>query len=514
VCLFAKKCVVRELLSCYLSQQDFFPFSCETIYVVPGLRKMASLRNNPVMFCVILLSGMWVAATTYHSQTRQGAVVAQGCADLKDPTKMFTCSSDADCGCNAFNCQGGFCTAVENTYCAITAKTAYGLGNVIVFAFYLYGAYGHPVALSKDAASSILEIWEAKPPGSPFQAMSRLESSFNIAPTTILTQIRVLLLLDTSGSVQPNIEDVKNAVNTLLQSLQKERAKANSRSSTFTVCMNIRAFAGNINYREVTAGFQQDIDVVLRNIETSSWSPVDGDPSTNLNGAYIDGMDLFDGRNADTEQQCQNSEVSVVSNFILLFTDGRDQANIKTQKEVIQKLGKVSNKVRTYGVTLKSDETFADLMKEYCQTGVFAIDSYVGIADAFQKVVTMEVAQASNFYVYQYCTPMRSGKAVVSMRFNTSAVQKSRVVDDTVTVDSASFDRNQPLCHKDNIQTTPSAKDVRLLIQLDNSNLAVRSTDLVRQKCELTAGATSLTASSYITSLASTVTAFVLVTIA
>ncbi len=194
---------------------------------------------------------------------------------------------------------------------------------------------------------------------------------------TIPYNIRTVLLIDNSSSLENSLNEVKQAALTFVD------------NKTLNQDVAIYTFSDKAYLLQ---DFTKD-DVLLRkainDIEL-------GYSSTNLYGAFITGLSrVYDYFSTEMIQK----------DFLVLFTDGDDTQNSHTLQEAINARGNKS----TFIVGLGSDLT-PNILNQLANPGPFyKADKISDLKTAYQKVQQDIQNYATSFYWLNYMTPKRSG---------------------------------------------------------------------------------------------------------
>jgi hypothetical protein len=245
--------------------------------------------------------------------------------------------------------------------------------NVAVF-FTVDTADGEPVA---GLEATDFKIYEDG------QLVSVDESQQTIINPEVAAEHYTLLLVDMSGSVTESdqvglIADAASSFTASLEGYQK---------------VGIYAFDGSEEihpvqpFRSNSAGIGR-----LRNFRTR-------DPSTNLHGALVQGVEVLDEAIAEGDSPLRFGT-------IVVFTDGTDRASRVSFGEMDDVLDKSGYDVFAIGVGNEIDEATLD---DIGHSGYVLIADSAAIANAFAAISERIIGFTKRFYLLSYCSPARAG---------------------------------------------------------------------------------------------------------
>eukprot|EP01064_Diplonema_japonicum_P020718 TRINITY_DN302_c6_g1_i1.p1 TRINITY_DN302_c6_g1~~TRINITY_DN302_c6_g1_i1.p1 ORF type:complete len:1935 (+),score=435.09 TRINITY_DN302_c6_g1_i1:68-5806(+) len=243
--------------------------------------------------------------------------------------------------------------------------------------------------------------------------VSKFESEPRI---TCFPDVVTLILLDTSGSIQSVGTEaaLKTAVVTYLQTLQ------NKLSVTHNVA--IYAFDGRAGIQRIQ-GFTSNTQTSIARMNAWSCMEAGGsfcqDDSTNLYGAVINA------------EQVMRAEVGAFvwrqKPYMVLFTDGTDQASRNTEAEALAALAqaKTDYTLDVYGVGIQGERRDGVMgldsasLARLAPAGASLAQNTDGIVAEFDKVANQIIAltQGTDTAAYRldYCSPKRSGVTTVTI---------------------------------------------------------------------------------------------------
>ncbi len=227
----------------------------------------------------------------------------------------------------------------------------------------------------------------------------------------------ILVVLDISGSVQPNVETVRKAILSFISVVKEKLGSADVR-------LSIRAFDGRAKLIDLlqergvlwdsNGGFFTDLDAAARLMQKAEMTNVD--PSSNVHGAVVEGITLLDSVDAQLS-------------FMLLFTDGTDQASLVKKQDAIDKV--TQSKALTFVVAMKgeADDNFVSAI---ATGGKFTLDSISELTVTFQRTAAYISLLSGNVYVFLYCSPRRSGTSSVQVYLDDKPASGNYTLDASV----------------------------------------------------------------------------------
>jgi len=234
------------------------------------------------------------------------------------------------------------------------------------------------------------------------QPVSVLESKQTILNPEVSASHYTLLLVDMSGSVAesgdvPVIVESTRGFSERVQKLQK---------------LSVYAFDGSPEIHAI-AGVDQLGSYKAR------------DPSTNLNGAILKGIDML-------HREMAGSPTPLTFGTLVVFTDGTDRAHRVTRDQLHDQLDKVDIDIIVMGVGTEID---GSELRSIGRAGAILIKDRKQIAQTFDQAAARIEAMSKRFYLLGYCSPARAGKHV--LRIETSA--QGRSGSQEYTFDAAGF---------------------------------------------------------------------------
>jgi hypothetical protein len=262
---------------------------------------------------------------------------------------------------------------------------------------------GQPVAGLQGEAFTIYEN------GTPISAY---ESRKTIQPKGQRFRMYTMVLLDLSGSVLSSgaFPQLREAAATFVDRVLSRDPESQR--------IAIYAFDGRQDVEEVV-GFTADalalkqglakleLQQCQRNADCagfadrrtcSGWRCVDD--STNLNGAVVLGLGRLEGQGE------LEPEIPFRKSALVLFTDGTDQAARVSERAAKEAVRASLSHVVTVGL---GGEVDASVLTALGKDGYYSAARPEQLTSAFDQVAARLSALAHRFYLFEYCSPKRSG---------------------------------------------------------------------------------------------------------
>jgi hypothetical protein len=224
--------------------------------------------------------------------------------------------------------------------------------------------------------------------------VSSYESDLQIVPTVAAYRMVTALVLDMSGSIvdSGNLSALQVAAKSFI---------ASSSADQFTA---IYLFDGREDIQEWVS-FTNDKSELEAGIDLlGTYETVD--PSTNLNGAVLDG--LF-----ELNQEATRYDDQIFWGNLVLFTDGSDQAGRVSDSDAVSAVRTSDYSVYTVGLGGEADGEHLDALGT---GGSLLATNVEDLETVFQDLATTLVNEASSVYVLAYCSPKRSGEHTLALR--------------------------------------------------------------------------------------------------
>ena len=123
------------------------------------------------------------------------------------------------------------------------------------------------------------------------------------------------------------------------------------------------------------------------------------DPSTNLNGAVIEGVHVL-------HRQMESAPVPLRFGTLVVFTDGTDRAHRASPDDVSRALDSAGFETYVIGVGQEVDR---GQLSRIGRSGTFASRNRSDIQRGFDEVGARIEASSKHYYLLSYCSPSRAG---------------------------------------------------------------------------------------------------------
>lgn len=258
--------------------------------------------------------------------------------------------------------------------------------NIAVY-FTVDTAEGEPIA---GLTAESFRIYEDGQP------VSILESKQTILNAEVAATHYTLLLVDMSGSVTesgdvPIIVESARAFTDRVQKFQK---------------VAVYAFDGSTDIHPIS-GFTSGPGASNGVDRLSTFKA--RDPSTNLNGAVVRGVEVL-------HQQMAASSTPLTFGTLVVFTDGTDRAHRVTRERLDEVLNGADVDVMVIGVGAEID---GGELRAIGRDGAIVSKDRGQIASSFDAAAARVEAFSKRYYLLGYCSPARAGRH--TLRIETSA---------------------------------------------------------------------------------------------
>lgn len=222
------------------------------------------------------------------------------------------------------------------------------------------------------------------------QPVSILESKQTILNAEVAATHYTLLLVDMSGSVTesgdvPIIVESARAFSDRVQKFQK---------------VAVFAFDGSPEIRQIS-GFSSGPGAASGADQLASFEG--RDPSTNLNGAVVKGIDVL-------HRQMSTSTTPLTFGTLVVFTDGTDRAHRVTRDKVQEVLDATDIDVLVIGVGAEID---GSELRAIGRSGAIVSKDRAQVASSFEAAAARVEAFSKRYYLLGYCSPARAGEHVL-----------------------------------------------------------------------------------------------------
>ena len=125
------------------------------------------------------------------------------------------------------------------------------------------------------------------------------------------------------------------------------------------------------------------------------------DPSTNLNGAVIEGLKVLD-------KALEHAPTPLKFGSLVVFTDGTDRAHRVARPDLDKALGEAQEKDTALYVIGVGKEIDNGELKNIGRTDSFLSHDPAALAKAFDTIASRVEAYTKSFYLLSYCSPARA----------------------------------------------------------------------------------------------------------
>jgi len=255
--------------------------------------------------------------------------------------------------------------------------------NVAVY-FTVETRNGDPVA---NLTPQDFHIYEDKQP------VSILESKQTILNPEIAAIHYTLLLVDLSGSVvdsgeMPALIEAASTFGDRVGPYQKVAVYTFDGSPHLT---QVVPFGGNVRGGVAALATRRP-----------------SDPSTNLNGAVIEGVRVL-------QQQMEHAPLPLRFGTLVVFTDGTDRAHRASEDDVARSLDGAGFDTYVIGA---GQEVDSKQLSRIGRSGTFASQNRADVQRGFTEISARIEAASKRYYLLSYCSPSRAGEHEVEVEAN------------------------------------------------------------------------------------------------
>ena len=221
--------------------------------------------------------------------------------------------------------------------------------------------------------------------------VSQFESKQTILNPEVAVSHYTLLLVDMSGSVADsgNRDSVIEAAGTFTDRVEKSQK------------VGIYAFDGSPELHPIVPFTDQAGSAKAGVQRLATYKPQD--PSTNLNGAVVKGLEELD-------RALAHSEHPLRFGTLVVFTDGTDRAARVTNEDMRKKINETPYDVFAIGLGAEIQES---QLHEIGKSGTTMAKDKDAVVKAFDTIGQRIDASTKSYYLLSYCSPARAGKHVV-----------------------------------------------------------------------------------------------------
>lgn len=226
------------------------------------------------------------------------------------------------------------------------------------------------------------------------QLVSKFESKQTIQNPEVAAVMYTLLLLDMSGSVTESgqADALIDAATSFVDKVEESQKVA------------VYAFDGDDDIKSVVR-FTEAKGSIEGGLEgLRSYKPKD--PSTNLHGAVVQGLEVLD-------EALEKDKRPLKFGTLVVFSDGTDRAarvSAEQMAEAIADERYTDFELYAVGVGAEMEE---GVLSDIGQDGVEMAEDQAGVSEAFARVAQRIEDQTKRFYLLSYCTPARNGDHLV-----------------------------------------------------------------------------------------------------
>ena len=230
----------------------------------------------------------------------------------------------------------------------------------------------------------------------------KIVSAFESKQTILNPEVAVvqytLLLMDMSGSVTASgrTGELTEAASLFAEKVGKTQQVA---VYAFDGAKEIHSIAG---FQPGGAGLQSAIGAIQ--------SFNSRDPSTNLNGAVLEGLKIL-------RQHMDRASQPIRVGSLVVFTDGTDHAHRVPRQTVMDALTHAGNTVNTYVIGVGAEIDHGEL-SAIGRTATVMYKDPTAIRRAFDELAKIVEDYAKSFYLLSYCSPARAGEHELEVEAN------------------------------------------------------------------------------------------------
>lgn len=277
---------------------------------------------------------------------------------------------------------------------------------------------GLPVA---DLTDDDFSIYEKGRNDSVEKLISKSEAAQQISSKAQVFSYNTLLVLDLSGSV---VNLKLNELKTAAQAFIDQVMPSNGDTST---AMTIYWFDGEDVLHQLAPRTTNRFE--LKAAIEGITSDISNDNSTDLYGAVIKSVEQAD-------EILSNVTTVLSAASIVIFTDGSDQAARYLKQDAINAVSNASNKISFYTIGL-GDEIDEDVLSDIGKNASAFATNTTELTSVFTGTAQSISSEANSFYLFEYCSPKRSGSGESQLRINIT--RGSQVGNLTTNFDATGF---------------------------------------------------------------------------
>ena len=222
------------------------------------------------------------------------------------------------------------------------------------------------------------------------QPVSALESKQTILQPEVAAIHYTLLLVDMSGSVVDSGDMPK---------LIQAASSFGDRVGTYQK-VAVYSFDGSPHLTPVV-GFGGNVRSGIASLATRR----PRDPSTNLNGAVIEGLRVL-------SHEMEHGPVPLRFGTLVVFTDGTDRAHRASADDVSRALDGAGIESYVIGAGQEVDRS---QLSRIGRQGTFASQNPADVQKGFDEIAARIEAASRRYYLLSYCSPSRAGEHEVEI---------------------------------------------------------------------------------------------------
>lgn len=223
--------------------------------------------------------------------------------------------------------------------------------------------------------------------------VSQFESKQTILNPTVAASHYTLLLVDMSGSISESgsTDSVVEAATAFTENVEKYQK------------VGVYAFDGSDQLYPI-APFSNSAASAKAGIQSlKSFKP--RDPSTNLNGAVVKGLE-------ELKSSLSRAEHPMRFGTLVVFTDGTDRANRVKLEDMEKAVGDTEYDVFAIGLGVEIKE---DQVGKVGKDGTAMASDKGQVTQAFDKIAKRIDSKMKAYYLLSYCSPARAGEHEVEI---------------------------------------------------------------------------------------------------
>jgi uncharacterized protein YegL len=276
-------------------------------------------------------------------------------------------------------CLATFCAACSSGLKLTAIKSAQNRPSNVAVYFKVQASSGEPIG---GLTAEQFRIYEDD------ALVSQYESKQTILNPEVAASHYTLLLVDMSGSVSGSgsVDKLVEAAGTFTDRVEKYQK------------VGIYAFDGSeeltpiVPFTDAPGGAKAGVK------QLATYKPKD--PSTNLNGAVVKGLD-------ELEKALARSEHPMRFGTLVVFTDGTDRAARVSADTMRKKIKDTKFDVFAIGLGAEIKE---DQLKDVGKDGTAMAADKEQVTKAFDTIGERIESQTKSYYLLSYCSPARAGK--------------------------------------------------------------------------------------------------------